>query len=77
MSTQIKGYFQILDGQIAIVLKDFWEKNYILDDEPDFDNLLPPQFFSICESIYEHTYESDEKAIEALNQYSWEEKELL
>lgn len=77
MSTEIKGYFQILDGHVAIATKEFWDNNQFLDDDPDFDNLLPPEFFSIAESIYEHTYESDEKAIEALNKYGWKEKQLF
>lgn len=77
METNIKGYFQISEGQVAIVLKEFWDENECLDDNPGFDNLLPPNFFSLAESIYEHTYESDEKAIEVLNKYGWEEKELF
>lgn len=80
----VKGYFQFdPEGfSVAVVLKDFWDKNQCLEDANGstyglLEQEVPKGFFELGDSVFEHTFESTEKAKEELVKASFIEKKLF
>ena len=71
------GYFDVEEGVFAIVSKAFWDANPIkVLDADGLDEAtaarLPAEFYEIAESAYEHTFSTDEEAVEALESAGFE-----
>jgi hypothetical protein len=79
------GYFQLYTDPmfgtcIAIASKDFWEHEECLDGDgldEDTEAALPDGLYELTESMYEHTFDTDDAAKQALLSAGFVEKELL
>ena len=71
-------YYQVDDEgfSIAIVSKTFWDKNGCLDDQGIPDDVMPPGFYELSESIFEYEGDPDD-AKNALNEAGFVEKKMF
>lgn len=83
-SQNVKGYFQFdPEGfSVALVLKDFWDLNQCLEDSYGstysvLEQEIPKGFFELGDSVFEHTFESTEKAKEELLKAGFIENKLF
>ena len=75
----IIGCFDLVDGQFGIVSKTFWDANRSLDGDglpEDLEDQLPEGFYALAESVYEHDFDSEEEAIQALEAAGFERVDM-
>ena len=72
---EIVGYFQFDEEEfaIAMVTKAYWDKHGNLDSNGIDNNLIPPGFFALDETVYESDMDTED-AKAALVEAGWEEK---
>ena len=82
--SHIVGYFQFdaEEFSVAIVLKDFWDKNQTLQDSYGktyvvLEQSLPKGFYELTDSIFEHDYPSPEEAKEKLIKSGFVKKKIF
>lgn len=71
------GYYQIQNGFVFLVLKDFWDQYQMLDDGGLSDEFIPEGFYPLDEVAYEHEFEDDDEARDVLEALGWIETELI
>ena len=73
--TEVVGYFQFdaEEFSIAMVTKAYWDKHGNLDSNGIDNNLIPPGFFALDETVYESDMDTED-AKAALVEAGWEEK---
>lgn len=76
---KIIGFYQFDQDEfsVALVTKDFWDKNGYLCDSGSEEEFVPEGFFQLSEAIYEHEFDDADAARKVLNDAGWVEKELF
>ena len=75
---EIVGYFQFDEDEysIAMVTKAYWDKHGNLDSNGIDNNLIPPGFFALDETVYESDMDTED-AKAALRAAGWVEKMMF
>jgi len=82
MTVATVGYYQLdqSDGveAFALVELNFYNANPgMMDDSGSEKPFVPNRFYELCESIYEHDFDTVEEAKAALEAAGWVEKKMF